>query len=123
MPREDEIFGGGGESTRIRTVALSQAQIRAARNLIRTGLGLAPDVADAADAAFLLASRAGLRIGEITKALVTHLEQPDAGDGTGIDPVLFILPSRFGDNKTGSAYRQIRPFALMAETEAAEFAS
>lgn len=120
---EDEIFGGGGESPRIRAVALSQAQIRTARNLIRTGLGLAPDVAAAADAAFLLASRAGLRIGEVTKALITHLEQTDAGDREGVEPVLFILPSRFGDNKTRSAYRQIRPFVLMAEAEKAEFAA
>ena len=75
----------------------------------------------------MLTSRAGLRIGETVKAMLGHLEDTTATDA-GLpeflwSATLFVRPSRFGDNKTRSASRQIRPFALMTPDEAESFAT
>ena len=122
-----EIFAGDGVTNHVRAVLLARPEIDAARNILRTGMGLAPDVARAADAALLLTSRTGLRIGEPVKALLGHLEDTTATDA-GLpeflwSATLFVRPSRFGDNKTRSASRQIRPFALMTPDEAESFAT
>lgn len=124
---DTEIFAGDGVTSHVRAVLLARPEIDTARNILRTGMGLAPDVARAADAALLLTSRAGLRIGETVKAMLGHLEDTTATDA-GLpeflwSATLFVRPSRFGDNKTRSASRQIRPFALMTPDEAESFAT
>ena len=121
----DGIFAGDGAVTHVRAELLGRPEIDAARDIIRSRLGLAPEVARAADAAFLFMSRCGTRIGETTKALLSHLEDMPApvGGWEGRDRphTLIVRPSRFGDNKSLSAGRQIRPFALMTAAETADF--
>lgn len=120
LPEIDmEILGGEGDQPHIRAVGLSHDQIRTARDLIRQDPALSPETARAADAAFLFMSRTGLRIGEVTKAMLEHLEAPDRRD---VEAVLFVRPSRFGDNKTPNAYRQIRPFVLLNAAEKTDIA-
>ena len=121
----DGIFAGDGAVTHVRAELLGRPESDAARDIIRSRLGLAPEVARAADAAFLFMSRCGTRIGETTKALLSHLEDvpAPAGGWEGRDrPHRFLVrPSRFGDNKTLAAGRQIPPFALMTAAETADF--
>lgn len=122
-PIDDDIFGGPGEAVQVRANILSFAQTRVARQLIRTGFGLKPEVAQAADSAFLFTLRCGTRLGETVKALLSHLEDPQAMPGLPeVEPTLFIRPSVFGNNKSRSAYRQIRPFRFFTADEAEDFA-
>ena len=124
LPEIDgEVFSGSVAGTVVRAVCLARPEIDAARSLLRSGLGLAPDVARAADAAFLLASRAGLRIGEVTKAMLDDMEDVGGDPERLAEAVLLVRPSRFGDNKTRSAHRQIKPFALFTAAEAENFLS
>lgn len=123
-PVDDDIFGGPGEAVHVRAHILSFPQIRAARQMIRTGFGLRPEVAQAADAAFLFTLRCSTRLGETVKALLSHFEDPQAMVGLPpVEPTLFIRPSIFGDNKSRNAYRQIRPFRFLTQDEAADFAA
>ncbi|WP_138473081.1 hypothetical protein [Poseidonocella sp. HB161398] len=110
-----------GAPIRIEATLPGRNAINHARDMLRTQCGLRPDVARAADAVLLAMSRAGLRIGEATKALCSHYEDVRA---SGTDPagaVLFVRPSIFGDNKTVNAYRQVRLLAFMSGDEAEDF--
>lgn len=60
--------------------------------------------------ACLLAWRAGLRLGEVTKLRMRDVEQSE-------DLWLFIVPNKFGPNKTTSARRQIPLAALLTPDE------
>lgn len=121
---DDDIFGGPGEAVHVRAQILSFTQIDAARRLIRTGFGLKPEVAQAADAAFFFTLRCATRLGETVKALLSHFEDPRSLPGLPpSEPTLFIRPSIFGDNKSRNAYRQIRPFRFFTADEAADFAA
>ena len=123
-PVDDDIFGGPGEAIHVRAHILSFTQISAARQLIRTGFGLSPEVAQAADAAFLFTLRCGTRLGETVKALLSHFEDPQILPSLpSVEPTLFIRPSLFGDNKSRNAYRQIRPFRFFTHEEATDFAA
>ena len=58
------------------------------------------DIAEILGFAVLLASRGGLRIGEIVKLRIRDIEPSD-------DLSLFIVPNRYGPNKSHAARRQI----------------
>ncbi|RWR29858.1 hypothetical protein D2T29_13830 [Sinirhodobacter populi] len=123
-PIDDDIFGGPGEVVHVRAQILSFAQICAARRLIRSGFDLRPEVAQAADAAFLFTLRCGTRLGETVKALLAHFEDPQVLPNLPpVEPTLFIRPSIFGNNKSRNAYRQIRPFRFFTTEEATDFAA
>ncbi len=115
------ILAGKGGFTRIDALLLGRRDIDRARNILRAEMDLPPDVARAADAAMLLMSRAGMRVGEAAKALWEHFEQVSESGLAPDEAVLFIRPSIFGNNKTPGAYRQIRPLMLMTAEEAREF--
>ena len=107
--------------TRVRAVALARPEVDAVRALARTGLGLPPEVARAVDAVVLVMSRAGLRLGEACKTALGHMEDVPAAHLR--EARLFVRPSRFGDNKTRSAYRQIPVFALLRDDEREDLAA
>lgn len=114
-PVDEDIFGGAGAASRVKAVALSADAFRRARRMLREHPDLDADVALAIEAILILQRRCGVRIGEACKARQSDLEPDDD------DPVLFIVPTRFGSNKTPWARRQIRPFASMPADEAAVF--
>jgi integrase len=114
-PVDEDIFGGDGAASRVKAVSLSAEAFRRARQMLREHPDLDPDAALAIEAIAILQRRCGVRIGEACKARQSDLEPDDD------DPVLFIVPTRFGANKTPWARRQIRPFAFMPADEAEVF--
>ncbi len=112
-----EVFEAEGVATRVRALIVPAAAILAVRCAIRTHPDLGADERLAIEALLILQWRAGLRIGEACKARATDLERTDR------DPVLFIVRTPFGGNKTAWARRGVRPFALMTEEEASVFRS
>jgi integrase len=111
QPVDPEIFASDGTGTRIRAMVLSAAQVATARALIRRHPDYPPDIRLAADAVLLLQWRTGMRIGEACKALLGNLEPVDDG-------MLFVVPTRYGWNKTPWARRRIPVFALLSASEA-----
>lgn len=116
LPEVDtEIFEGEGAATRVRALVLSERAITAARLIIRTHPDHDQDTRMAADAAFVLQRRAGLRIGEVCKPRLSDLEPWTD------NPALFIADTPYGGNKTPWARRLVAPHALMKESEAQAF--
>ena len=68
------------------------------------------DISDMMKVACLLAYRAGLRLGEVVKLRKCDVEPSS-------ERWLFIVPNRFGNNKTSAARRQIPLGALLTTTE------
>lgn len=118
---EPGFLQGQGEAVRIHATLLDRDAINQARHILRGHTTLPPDVVRAADAVLLVMSRAGLRIGEATKALYAHYEDVRSSGLDPADATLFVKPSIFGNNKTPGAYRQIRLLSLMTEAEAHDF--
>ncbi|WP_273691787.1 hypothetical protein [Ketogulonicigenium vulgare] len=122
FPKVDsDIFAidDAASTMRVRAHALCYRDFVAAHDLLGHAFGLSPQDARTVQAAFLMAFRGGLRLGEVCKALPKHFEDI-AGDQQAL-ATLFIRGSRFGSNKTANAARQIRPFALMLDHEQKSF--
>lgn len=114
-----EIFAmeGAGLTMRVKASAIGHQDISRALYSLGQDFALAPELAHSVQAAFLMAYRCGLRVGEIAKALLSHYEY--IGDESGQDRLatLFIRSSRYGSNKTTNALRQIQPLMLMEGDE------
>ncbi|OSP53535.1 hypothetical protein BV911_17445 [Pseudoruegeria sp. SK021] len=116
FPDLDEgMFAGASSTVHVRAMYISHTQFTCARNLVRRDFFDTPELAATLDSLLVFLYRTGARIGEATKAMLQHLELDET------NPTLFIRPSKFGNNKTPSAHRQVRPLALMSAQEAETF--
>ena len=110
-----EIFAGEGATARVRALVLSEHAIARARTIIRTHPDHGQDIRMAADAALVMQRRTGMRIGEVCKPRLSDLE-PCADN-----PMLFIVATPYGGNKTPWGRRQTATLALMTVEEAETF--
>lgn len=110
LPPLTQALGGGTGPVMVRARTVPFEAFGRLCNSLDGTLTDDAQLAKAIRIACLLAWRAGLRLGEVTKLRMRDVEQSD-------DLWLFIVPNKFGPNKTTSARRQIPLAALLTPNE------